>query len=343
MKRSPSHILVASLALLSGLAVSAGPANAYVRSYTIEGCHPVFWAQTCVHITADSDGVRDMNLPEIESTIQKSIDSWQLRIAGSSYMKLQYLAANAKRETIATDKLQVVKFRGVTWGRPATDKQPAFTYDPSAAAITTVTYINKPMDAVADGRVIDADIELNAVNNYFYNADQAAPATGQRKATDLWNTLTHEIGHLMGLEHSCKRTPGDSMPACTRDGNGNTVISCSTVETGRLTNVSYQTIYDTTMYPTADPKEVKKRVPQADDVAGVINTYPSAGDPKICTIPDVYSVAQPTGGCSMNGEATAGATPRSLGGAPWAFAALGTMLCALLLRRAPRRRRSAQS
>ena len=62
----------------------------------------------------------------------------------------------------------------------------------AAAAITTVTYINKPTDATADGRIIDADIELNAVNNYFYNADQAAPNTGQRKATDLWNTLTHE-------------------------------------------------------------------------------------------------------------------------------------------------------
>ena len=52
------------------------------------------------------------------------------------------------------------------------------------------------------------------------------------------------------------------MPACTRDGSGNPVISCATVESGRLTNASYQAIYDTTMYPTADPKEVKKRIPR---------------------------------------------------------------------------------
>jgi hypothetical protein len=316
-----------------GLSLAAVDASAYVRSYTLEGCHPVFWAQTCVHITVDSDGVREMPLAEVESTVQTSINSWQSKFGGSSFMKLTYLPAKGQRETVATDKLQVIKFRSSSWGRPATDKVPAVTYDPSAAAITTVTYINKPTDAAADGRIIDADIELNAVNNYYYNADLPAPISGQRKPTDLWNTLTHEIGRLMGLEHTCKRA-GDSMPSCTRDGNGNTVISCAIVEGQRTTFPAYQAIYDTTMYPTADPKETKKRLPKADDTSGIINTYPSAMDPRVCTVPESYSGTQAAAGCSMQG-AGASARPAASSTLAWlgALATLGLML-------ARRRRRS---
>ena len=331
---SPQALGGLALACLAGVGFCPGYAHAYVRSYTVEGCHPVFWAQTCVHITTDSDGVPEMSLADVENTVKTSINSWQSMIGGSSFMKLSYLPANSKRETVATDKLQVVKFRSVTWGRPATEKAAAVTYDAAAAAITTVTYINKPMDAVADGRIIDADIELNAVNNYFYNADGAAPTSGQRKPTDLWNTLTHEIGHLMGLEHTCKRS-GDNMPACTRDGNGNTVISCGVVEAGRVANPAYQSIYDTTMYPTADPKETKKRQPKADDVSGVLNTYPSAMDPKICTVPDVYGMTQATGGCSASGSVR-----DQQSAVPAAMASLGA-LATLTLLWARRRRRFA--
>lgn len=321
---------VVGLALAVGLFAQARESRAYVRSYTLEGCHPVFWNLRCVHLTADSDGVRDMPLADVENTIRTSINSWMTLTKASSFLELTYLPANGRRETVATDKLQVIKFRSTTWGRPATDKNPAVTYDPAAAAITTVTYINKPTDATADGRIVDADIELNAVNNYFYNVDQAAnPVTGSRKATDLWNTLTHEIGHLMGLEHTCKRT-GDSMPACTRDGAGSTVISCGVVEAGRQTNQAYQAIYDTTMYPTADPKEVKKRQPKADDVSGIVNTYPSAMNPNTCTVPDAYSAGQATG-CSMNspGIPTTGAQPGALA----AVGALSTLALLALLRR----------
>ncbi len=314
---------------LSALAFSGSQAQAYVRSYTLEGCHPVWWAQTCVHITADSDGVREMSLAEVENTVQTSINSWQSMIGGSSFLKLVYLPANSKREAVATDKLQVVKFRSSTWARPATDKVPAVPYDSAAAAITTVTYINKPMDAVADGRIIDADIELNAVNNYFYNADTAPPATGQRKPTDLWNTLTHEIGHLMGLEHTCRRS-GDSMPACTRDGTGSPVISCGIVEAGRLTSAMYQAIFDTTMYPTADPKEIKKRQPKADDISGILNTYPSAKDPKICTVPEVYGATQ-AGGCSVLAPAASAA--RGTASTVASLGALGTLALLLFRRR----------
>lgn len=283
-------------AVVLWLFASAKPAAGYVRSYTLQGCHPVYWAQTCVYITADSDGVPEMPLADIEHAIKESITSWKLRTAASSFIQLEYLPASGPREVGPLDGLQVVKFRTKTWCRPADSAMAKpLCYDSGAAAVTTVTYINKPMDATTDGRIVDADIELNAVNDYFYDAEKNPnPQTLGRIPADLWNTLTHELGHLQGLEHSCRRGTFDSMPSCTRDGNGQQVIQCSTVEQGMATNPVLEAVYDTTMYPTAEPRETKKRIPKADDLAGIINTYPSLNDPRQCKIPAAGMVS---GGC----------------------------------------------
>ena len=316
-----------SLVLLLEL---AAPASAYVRSYTTQGCHPVFWPQSCVYVTVDGDGVPELPLVEVERIVQQSITAWQTRTSGSSYLRLNYVSATEPRETMPRDGLQVIKFRTKTWCRPAEDPtQEANCYDPSAAALTTVTYINKPMDPTDDGRIIDADIEMNAVNNYFYDATtNPNPQTGSRRPADLWNTLTHELGHLQGLEHTCRRGAFDSMPLCTRDGNGQSVIQCGTVEQGRDTDASLQAIYDTTMYPTADPRETKKRYPRPDDIAGVINIYPKSSDPRLCKSP---AAAVPKGGCSL-------AAPRSVADSRWLLLSGFGLLGLFALR--PGRRRS---
>ena len=94
-------------------------------------------------------------------------------------------------------------------------------YDPSATAITTVSYVNKAGDP-NDGQIIDADIELNAVNNHFFNKD-VDPTPTDRNPADLWNTLTHEMGHMQGLDHTCR---GASEPAnsCTVDNTGASAV-----------------------------------------------------------------------------------------------------------------------
>jgi hypothetical protein len=64
-------------------------------------------------------------------------------------------------------------------------------------ALTTLTVRR------SDGEILDADIELNAAWHRF-SIGESDP-----EAVDLQNTLTHEIGHFLGLDHS--QVPGACM------------------------------------------------------------------------------------------------------------------------------------
>ena len=70
-----------------------------------------------------------------------------------------------------------------------------------ATGITTVFYVDH--GEPDDGTILDADVELNDINFTFV----VEPTTQQPRAgtevSDLENTLTHELGHVLGLDHTC--------------------------------------------------------------------------------------------------------------------------------------------
>jgi len=98
-------------------------------------------------------------------------------------------------------------------------------YEPNGLALTTVTYDDKT------GKIYDADIELNGYN-YRFDVVTNPPST----YTDIQNTITHEIGHLIGLDHTFEPS--------------------------------------SVMYPTARAGEIKKRELSQDDIDGVCEIYP---------------------------------------------------------------------
>jgi hypothetical protein len=81
--------------------------------------------------------------------------------------------------------------------------------DTYTIALTLTTYDEK------SGIIYDSDIQLNAANFVFTTADGptcSLPVTtnpGNCVATDVQNTMTHEIGHLIGLDHT--QAPGSVM------------------------------------------------------------------------------------------------------------------------------------
>ncbi len=278
MKPSLLLGLAAALAVFS----SARETCAAVRTLTPGGCNPVHWAQTCVFVTVDSRASADVPLRDFQRIAQQAVDSWAT--LPGSFLSLEYTPAVAPRD-VAVDGWQTIVFRSEAWCRPATATDPEICYDASANALTTITYVRDPSDPSNDGRILDADIELNAVNAAFYDADtERIPAAGKRRPTDLWNTLTHELGHLQGLDHTC-RGRGDSMPSCARDDASNPVALCEDVEAGHDSDPRLNAIYTSTMYPVSRPRDTNKRTPEADDRAGIAALYPESKDPNTCAYP----------------------------------------------------------
>lgn len=296
-------------ALASGLALTllAPDAAAFVRSRTTQGCNPVHWDQTCLHIAIDSHDVPGMPPAEAERITGLALGAWQEATSSRSFLTFVYVGATT-RETVL-DGWGVIKVRGQSWCRPAEEAGGlTVCYDPSAIALTTLSYETDPAHPDVDGRIVDADIELNAVTNLFVDLDTFAPASpnpDRRKVVDLWNTLTHELGHLQGLEHTCRLGAADGIPSCTRDSAGEPLVDCQLVAAGHSTDPALLARYQASMYPAADDHETRKRLPMADDVAGIVAAYPVAADPATCAVPGT-SGAEPAAPASPSSATTDG-------------------------------------
>lgn len=311
-----------ALGALSAVFFVAGEQSAqgFARSRT-RSCQPVFWPQSCLYIQPDGDLLgEDLAPATVGAAIQNGVRAWNDHLGVSSFLQLRYLAPRGPQEVNPLDGLQLLKFRRDRWCRPPTATTTMqVCFDQSATAVTTVTFINRPTDPSTDGRIIDADIDFNAVNFRFYDADAGPPPAGSgRSPVDLWNTVTHELGHVMGLEHPCSLFPG-ALSECVVDDQGVPVPDCSTVEQDRHRDLRLQTIYESTMYPTSAPGETTKRQPHADDVAGVITAYPKVKDPMTCRLP----LAAQNAGCA------APAAPAEHSAAPLLAGAM-LALCAAL-------------
>jgi MYXO-CTERM domain-containing protein len=300
-------------AALVALLVAAvtSTAWAYVRSRTPKGI-PVAWASGCAYVTPDSAATPDMPADQVFAVIQKSIANWQNAVGSQAYLKLIYQTPMPLEAHL--DGINTVKFRSDRWCHPNDAQQNNVCYSAQAAGITTVFYVQ---DGDKAGTILDADIELNDVNYTFAVLPTTAPADMTRPFVDLENTLTHELGHFQGLDHTCQ---DGNLPTQEVDENGNPPPLCDKLYL--LPPAEQQTITQATMYNFAMSGETIKRMPKPDDVAGIVAAYPPANDPHSCKPVNLDDYK--SRGCSMGGPA-----PHPLG----AVAVLLGVMVALVLRR----------
>jgi hypothetical protein len=310
-------------ALLTLTLVCPGHGEAYVQARKSDG-KPIVWqGSTCVGLTPDSDFDAGMiDNAHAAATMQKATTNWSNVTNPCSYFSIQILIPRAGIPVGYDDtgpSVNLVKFVAQNWG-----------HDPGAAAITTVTYSD------ITGRAFDGDIELNS--EYFFFALLPDTGSASTNDTDLENTLTHEYGHLMGLDHTCDdglRMPtpiddkGQAIPKCCPD----TDPTCLRTSAADYLQGMYPDVVSSTMFNFANPGEVSKRSPEPDDIKGICAIYPTMLSPGVCN-PQYDPNAER--GCSQaEGLPTLrpGAAERS-----WALVLLSLAALALLTRAGAGRR-----
>ena len=263
--------------VLESVKVLAYPPD-YVRTTSVKTGHPIYWESGCVFMTVDSAGTTAIAGDGEFPIIDAAISEWNTKTASCSYIKL--MNDGRKAAEVGSDGINLIKFRDTVWPHPEAQ---------AAAAITTARFIDDA-NSSRNGAILDADIELNGVNFNIATGCNGSPATcqslhttGQSGFAELQNTLTHELGHVLGLEHPCL-AQGDPQRV---DNLGNAVPNCSF-------GSDPPRIADVTMYNFQTPGEIKKESLAADDILGVCDIYPTAKTPQTC---DHASPSSGSGGC----------------------------------------------
>ena len=297
--------------VLDSVKVIAYPAG-FVRTGPTLGGNPLHWESSCVYVTIDAAGTTAVPGDGEFPVIDAAIEIWNNATSSCSSMKVMSLGRDTLE--VGNDGVNLIKLRDTTWGRPAVGNDPARMHSPQAAGITVATYVDvckdkdtgrckaSCMDASGrcsttsahDGAILDADIEINGVNFDIAVNGQSSGPRGLCIA-ELQNTLTHELGHLHGLEHPCLAS-GDPDRV---DNVGNPVPDCSTVLANRTLPANMR-ILESTMYNFQECGETSKETLSDDDIQSMCVVYPASA-PLACAAPGSGS-GDGGGCCSASGD-----------------------------------------
>jgi len=192
-----------------------------------EIAQPVHWPQRVLPFVINEEGSDDFEQgadgkisEELQQVIRLSFNAWYE--VDCAYLEFRYDGLTSDRTvgfTRGEDNSNIVMW---------TEDWP-YGGATTAYALTSVTFDTKT------GIIADADIELNGDQFSFTNEDEEAATL-----VDVRNTLTHEVGHFIGLDHS--------------------------------------PIEDATMYARAPEGELIKRSLHEDDIEGLCDIYPLDDD-----------------------------------------------------------------
>jgi hypothetical protein len=262
------------------------PAHAWVRQVTSDGTG-IAWKSGCVFLTPDAAGTKDLSFAMVMPQIQAAANNWLGVTSSCSYLKVN-VDPPATGKTAALDGINLTLWLPDKWGRTVNGMFMA--YSPEVPAQTTIIFVDD-RTSNQNGQILDADTELNSVD-FQFGIFQAPPAQCSLSpcVMDIQNTLTHEYGHVVGLDHTCYA--GD-VPNRPIDNNGNPVPTCGTPE------AETTAVLEATMYNFACCGEIKKRTPESDDINGYCGIYPPDNDPNSCARVQPHGLQSGCAACAV--------------------------------------------
>jgi hypothetical protein len=246
------HLALAALAA-SALPGLPTPALALERTRTPTGDIPVIWDRTPVPLLVEPAPQLPHVAPAaVLADLRASAVRWSRgRNSCTSFvLNIETTLAGDPPPEAMIDYANRLVIRRDRWCNPA---KPDACHNPAALAITTVTARK------SDGVLLDVDIELNATRITWGDLVANDPSTAGG-AHDLQAAMTHEFGHFLGFDHSC-RLPGEP-PA-------NNIPACAEADSAALASV---------MFPVESPREGPRRDPTPEDLQSLCAIYPALPD-----------------------------------------------------------------
>ncbi|MCA9518148.1 MAG: matrixin family metalloprotease [Myxococcales bacterium] len=213
------------LAALFLVAAAAGGVRAYTYVYTSSGVQ-THWDDLCLDVWLQEDVSSGLDPAAAYGALESAVAAWT---------GVDCCAAVLQNAGVTCfDEVGMARWPGaqntVLWR----DDPGSWVHAEHVIALTSLTYDTET------GEIVDGDIEINS-EDYDFATD------GDPTRYDLRGTLTHELGHLLGMNHSEDPTA--------------------------------------TMWADAQPGELDKRALHDDDVRGICASYPAGDAPTTCDAP----------------------------------------------------------
>jgi len=308
--RHPARTRWVALGAAVAVSLLTAGAHAFVRTRTDTTEMPFFRSspQVTLEVSTPSDAL-SVTPSDVYSAARAAASAWSYPALSCTSLALTVAPGFADSQAVGYDGHNRIIMRTGVWARDPNDL--STLHDASQVAVTTVTSLNHP-GALDDGQILDADIEVNEVDyQWAIIPDGPISVHDYGNAYDLASALTHEMGHFIGLAHTCVMD-GDPV---RYDEHGAVVPDCA-----MLGGDDAAAILAATMYPTMNPVDVSLRSLTDDDVNGACSLYP--------LMPTV------TGGCDVS------SSPPPATGSSRASAVLPVACGGLALLLASRRRRA---
>ena len=246
----------------------SAPVGAYVRTRTSDTFIPYFWLNPyqTLEVAQPPDTV-GVSAQDLVGASTAALAAWSYPAIACSGVSLRLAPGVVASQDAGFDGHNRIVMRTGLWCRDpnATTPELMHCHDQNIVALTTVFNRSHPGFA-DDGEILEADIEVNAVNFLWaVIPDGLTSVRNYADKYDLASALTHEAGHFIGLAHDCV-LPGD-LPLV--DDQGNPSPDCTMVPAAIQGQV-----LDDTMYPMLNLADVSARTLAADDMRAVCEIYP---------------------------------------------------------------------